>query len=98
VRGTHEGASADLAGDQPVTGASSRAGLPYLRDVRTAAHQEAGHALAFRSAVWLPEPPPLPVRSVEVAEDTEGRWTGHCIGMNIFSSRSINGIATPAAS
>jgi len=43
----------------------------------------------------LPEPPPLPVRSVEVAEDTEGRWTGHCIGMNIFSSRSINGIATP---
>ena len=55
------------------------------------AHHEAGHALAavlgFRTARWLPYPPPKPrVRSVEIVE-SGGRWSGHCIATNIFSTR-----------
>ena len=46
---------------------------------------EAGHAVAtvlvFRNAAWLPyEPPPLPVRYVEIAEkDTLGQWGGSTV-------------------
>jgi hypothetical protein len=57
-----------------------------------AAHHEAGHAVAvvtaFRDAAWLPHPPPpLPVRYVEITEDTPGQWTGNCVAFNIYSTK-----------
>jgi hypothetical protein len=65
------------------------------------AHHEAGHAvaivLAFRTAAWLPYPPPsVRVRSVEITEDTPGQWGGNCVGTNIYSTRwPIECIAEP---
>jgi hypothetical protein len=58
----------------------------------SAAHHEAGHAVAivwsFRNATWLPKPPPrLLARYVEVTEDTPGQWTGCCVGPDIYSAR-----------
>jgi hypothetical protein len=58
----------------------------------SAAHHEAGHAvaivLAFSDAAWLPKPPPpLPVRYVEITQDAAGQWGGSCVGKNIYSTR-----------
>jgi hypothetical protein len=63
-----------------------------MSDVLAVAHHEAGHAVAivtaFRSAVWLPYPPPLsPVRHVQVMENQTGEWSGDCVGTNIYSMR-----------
>ena len=55
------------------------------------AYHEAGHALAavrgFRTAKWLPRPPPpLPVTCIEVTDSPTG-WSGSCTALNIYSTR-----------
>jgi hypothetical protein len=65
------------------------------------AHHEAGHAvatvLAFRDAKWLPAPrPPMPVRYVEITENSPGEWTGNCQSRDIYSTKwGIDCVAEP---
>lgn len=73
---------------------------PSLELVSTAYH-EAGHAIAitmaFRTAKWLPYPPPLPpVKFVEIIDHGSGRLGGNCFGADIYSVRwPVKSIAEP---
>ena len=64
---------------------------PTMSRLSEVAFHEAGHALAavrgFRTAKWLPfPPPPLPVTCIEIADSPAG-LSGSCTALNIYSTR-----------